>query len=194
MLGVGCFGFLYRLKNFWLVARVLNIAIGVFSIVLGILALHDFFKIKKTGAIEDSILQLPQAVKAQIHKLIGIHYRKSQSAHPEVVSHQSMVALITSALVTGFLVSILEVVCTGQVYLPTITFVLKTSALKLQALGYLVFYNFMFVVPLLLIFLLALGGVTSSQFAGFLKRHILSVKMAMAVVFFGLGLFLVWGW
>jgi len=95
-------------------------------------------------------------------------------------------------LFTGFLVSVLEAICTGQTYLPTITFILKTTDLKLQALAYLLFYNFMFILPLLIIFFFALWGATSGQFAHFLKRHLLSIKILMAVLFFGLGIFLIW--
>ncbi|MGE5197144.1 MAG: hypothetical protein ACM3IL_01400, partial [Deltaproteobacteria bacterium] len=32
LIGVGIFGFLYRLKNFWLVARIFNVGIGIFCV------------------------------------------------------------------------------------------------------------------------------------------------------------------
>jgi len=100
--------------------------------------------------------------------------------------------LVLSALITGFLVSLLEAVCTGQTYLPTITFVLKTTHLRLQALVYLLLYNLMFVVPLFIIFLFALWGVTSEQFSKFLRKHLLLIKLLMAALFFGLGIYLIW--
>jgi threonine/homoserine/homoserine lactone efflux protein len=50
----------------------------------------------------------------------------------------------------------------------------------------------MFITPLLIIFLFALLGVTSEQFARFLKRHLGPIKILMAVLFFGLGIFLIW--
>jgi cytochrome c biogenesis protein CcdA len=50
----------------------------------------------------------------------------------------------------------------------------------------------MFVVPLFAVFLLALLGITSQQFSQAFKRHILTVKMLMAVLFFVLGIFLIW--
>ena len=191
LLGLGLFNFLYRIKGFWIVTKILNISIGVFSITLGILAIFDFFKYKKTKDTEGLFLQLPQAVKNQIHSVIGMHYRKSRDPESKV-QRQHIFRLLISALVTGFLVSLLEAVCTGQLYLPTITFVLKTTPLKLHALGYLLVYNLMFIVPLLVIFMLALFGVTSEQFAKFLKKHLLSIKILMAVIFFALGAFLIW--
>ena len=190
-LGLGAFEFLYRLRNFWLVARIFNVGIGIFCVVLGILALYDFFRLKKTQKTEGLILQLPPAVKNRIHSVIGLHYRKSAN-EKELTSSRPVFRLVVSALITGFLVSLLEAVCTGQVYLPTITFVLKTSHLKLQAFGYLLLYNLMFLAPLFAIFILALLGTTSGQFAQFLKKHLPAIKILMAVLFFVLGSLLIW--
>lgn len=192
LIGIGIFGFLYRLQNFWLVAKIFNIGIGIFSIMLGVLAIYDFFKFKKSGKTEGLILQLPAAIKNQIHSVIGIYYRKDKGDKDRDNLSKPITRLILTAFISGFLVSVLEAVCTGQVYLPTITFVLKTSPLKLQALGFLLLYNLMFILPLLVIFILALLGTTSEQFSVFLKKNILTVKMLMAVLFFSLGLFLIW--
>jgi phosphoglycerol transferase MdoB-like AlkP superfamily enzyme len=87
-------------------------------------------------------------------------------------------------------VSILEAVCTGQVYLPTIAFVLKVSHLKAQALAYLVIYNIMFIIPLIAVFLFALLGVTSQQFSKFMRTHMITIKLLLAGLFFGLGIIL----
>ncbi len=191
LIGLGLFNFLYRMKSFWLFVRLFNVLVGLFSLVLGILALYDLFKFIKTRDTAGLVLQLPKAIKNRIHSVITWHYRKPKEGgrdKPQV--HLSR--LILSALITGFLVSLLEAVCTGQLYLPTIAFVLKTTPFKLQAFLYLIAYNIMFILPLLIIFLLALLGVTSGQFANFLKKHLVSVKVIMAFVFFSLGIFLVW--
>jgi cytochrome c biogenesis protein CcdA len=190
LLGLGIFNFLYHLKGFWLITKIFNISIGIFSITLGILALYDFFKFKKTRETEGLILQLPKAVKNRIYSIIGLHYRKSKDKAQ--ISKPNIFRLVLSAFITGFLVSIFEAICTGQLYLPTISFVLKTTDLKLQALVLLLLYNIMFVVPLFIIFSLALLSTTSGQFAKFLKRHLASIKILMSIIFFGLGIYLIW--
>lgn len=193
LIGLGLFNFLYQLKGFWFVTRAFNISIGAFSIILGVLALYDFVKYRKTRETEGLLLQLPASVKKRIQYVIGLHYRKttpSSSSQPEGQKH--ILRLTLTAFITGFLVSILEAVCTGQTYLPTISFILKTTALKLQALLYLLVYNLMFIVPLGIIFVLALLGVTSQQFASFMKKHLLTIKILMAILFFGFGVFLIW--
>jgi len=190
LIGLGLFGFLYRIESFWLITKILNLAIGIFSIILGVMCVYDFLKFKKTGQTEGLVLQLPQSVKNQIHKVIGMHYRKADGR--EAVLEKNLFRLTVSAFVTGFLVSILEAVCTGQTYLPTISFILKATHLKFQAFSYLLLYNLMFIVPLLFIFIFALLGVTSGQFSSFLKKRMLTIKVLMAILFFGLGLFLLW--
>lgn len=192
LIGLGLFGFVYHIEGFWLIRRIFNISIGIFSIIIGILSLYDFVRFKKTNKTEGLLLQLPPALKNQIHYIIGLHYRKTKEEKgEESVSEKHIFRLIISALVTGFLVSIIEAVCTGQTYLPTIVFIFKTTSLKLQALGYLLLYNFMFIVPLLIIFVFALLGTTSEQFSAILKRHLGTIKILMGIMFLGLGIFLI---
>jgi len=191
LIGLGLFNIIYRLEKFLLAAKIFNISIGIFSIILGVLAIYDVFKFKKTGETEGMILQLPRGIKNQIHSIIGLHYRKPREQGEGVIKPHTL-RLIISALVTGFLVSFLELVCTGQLYLPTINFVLKTTPFRLQALIYLLLYNLMFITPLVIIFLFALLGVTSEQFSQILKKHLSAIKILMAVLFFGLGIFLIW--
>ncbi|MDD5595351.1 MAG: hypothetical protein PHY94_03790 [Candidatus Omnitrophica bacterium] len=191
LLGLGLFSFLYQVKGFWILVKLINFSIGIFSIILGVLAVIDFIKFRKNKDSAEMLLQLPQSVKRNIQKIIGMHYRCEEKNSQGAIVHP-MGKLIISALVTGFLVSILEAVCTGQTYLPTIVFVLKTTSLKLTAFLYLLLYNLMFIFPLLLIFIFALYGTTSEQFSKILKKNMLLIKALMAVLFFALGAFLIW--
>ena len=190
LIGLGIFNFLYRMEEFLFISRLFNITIGALSIALGFMAVYDLLKFRKTGKTEGLLLQLPQVIKARIHAVIGSHYRIKDKAKGGS-SKKSLIFLGVSALSTGFLVSVLESICTGQTYLPTIVFILKTKG-ELKALWYLLIYNFMFIVPLFIIFILALMGATSEHFSAFLKKHMLTVKFLMAVLFFGLGIFLIW--
>ena len=191
LLGLGIFAFFYSFKGFWALRKIFNLAIGFLSLIFAVLAVFDLGKFVKSGKTEGMSLQLPRAVKNQIHKVIGARYRKDTSA-AALAPSASLFKLIITALVTGFLVSILEAVCTGQVYLPTITFVLKSTDIKLKALAYLVLYNLMFILPLFLILLCALAGTTSEDFTRFLKKHFILSKVLMALLFFILGIYLIW--
>ena len=190
-IGLGVFNFFYRFAGFWAVTHLLNIIIGILSIMFGVLSIYDFIKFKKSGSTEGLILQLPKPIKERIHKVVGFFYRKSFQEKQEKTK-PALTRLLFSALATGFLVSLLEAVCTGQVYLPTISFVLKSTTFKFQALGYLLLYNIMFIVPLIVIFVLALLGISSQQFSSFLKKRLGLIKILMGILFFGLGAYLLW--
>jgi len=174
------------------VRRILNIGIGIITFFLGAAAVYDIFHFLKSGSAEGMILQLPAPVKRQIHKVIGMAYRRRpDTAVTQPRIHPARLAL--TAFITGCLVSLLEAVCTGQVYVPTIAFVLKSSSFRLQAAAYLILYNIMFIIPLVVILGFALAGVSSGQFSKFLHRHFVAVKTALACMFFLFAFFLIWG-
>jgi len=184
-LGLGFFKALYSLKGFYMVSKIIYLVIGGVSLFLGAVATNDYFLYKKTGNTDEMALQLPKVIKNKIHGIVGAYYRKDKKEAPK-----AMLGLFASALVVGFMVSLLEAVCTGQLYLPTIVFVLQDKTLRLQALFYLIIYNLMFILPLVLILLLSLAGTTSKQFEAYARKHFALIKILMAVVFFVLGAFL----
>ncbi|MCM8796603.1 MAG: hypothetical protein NC923_01775 [Candidatus Omnitrophica bacterium] len=192
MIGLGLFGFLYRFKGFWMARKIFNILVGSLSIIFSMMAIYDVLKYRNTQKTEGLLLQLPQTIKNQIHKVIGIHFRRTKDNTTQAAADYTTYKLAAVAFVTGVIVSLLEAVCTGQTYLPTIAFIFSTTNLKAQALGYLLLYNAMFVVPLFTVFLLALLGVTSAQFSVFLKSRLILIKVAMAFLFFFIGIFLIW--
>ena len=190
-IGLGLLAPLYAFKGFRPVTQGISVVIGALSIALGALSLYDALVFLRTRNPEDSLLQLPKAIKDKIHKLVGNEYRVTKERGRDEMN-KSVSKVFFSALAIGFSVSILESVCTGQLYLPTIIFVLKTSPYKLQALAYLLAYNLMFIFPICIIFALALAGMTSQGFASVLKRYFFAIKIAMAALFLLLGASLVW--
>ncbi|MBU0693698.1 MAG: hypothetical protein KKC11_03395 [Candidatus Omnitrophica bacterium] len=183
-IGLGLFKFLYSLAGFYLLIRFFYYFVAVFCFLLAGLALYDYFKFKKTKESEGLILQLPKFMKKRINLIIGSKLRER--------GERGVIGLSATAFVVGFLVSLLEAVCTGQVYLPTIVFILKNESLRLKAVTYLFLYNFMFILPLVVIFLLSLLGFNSQKFNRFLKQNLGRIKIIMAVVFFLLGAFILW--
>ena len=56
--------------------------------------------------------------------------------------------------------------------------------MRASAISYLLLYNFMFIVPLLVIFGIVYWGVTSEQLAFFLQKRSSSIKLFTALFFF----------
>jgi hypothetical protein len=186
LLGAGLFVSLYKLKGFWNVSRIINIIIGAFSIFFGAMCLYDAILYKRTHSSDHLVMQLPKYLKNRIHAAIGSRYRVTKNAPPK--GGQNFLAVISAALVVGFLVSILESACTGQLYLPTIVFVLKTAGSRFLAVWYLFLYNIMFMLPLGIIFVLCLVGVSTEVFTRIVGGNMIKIKVIMAVVFFILGI------
>ena len=88
------------------------------------------------------------------------------------------------------MVSILELACTGQIYLPVIISMSTMPELRGRATLFLIFYNLMFIVPLVIVFVLAYYGTTSKELTNFLKKHAAAVKIGMAIVFLLLAIWL----
>jgi hypothetical protein len=82
------------------------------------------------------------------------------------------------------------VICTGQLYLPTIGYIMTIPKLRAYAFLNLVLYNIMFIIPLAGIFVAAYFGVTSEKMAIVTKEHTGTVKLLTAILFIGLGVFL----
>jgi hypothetical protein len=87
------------------------------------------------------------------------------------------------AFVTGAGGSLIELACTGQVYLPTIIFVLGVPAMLVRAFAYLLLYNVVFILPPVAAFVLAYFGTTSHQMGVFVYRRTGLIKLVTVVLF-----------
>lgn len=187
LIGFGLFEIFRKLEVFAFISRIIYLFTAILALVLGLVSLYDYIIYKVTKDPERIALKLPEIVKRQIHSAIK---EKIDARINPTLSEGSLAKLAFAALSSGFIVSILESICTGQLYLPTIVYVLKIEQMKFKALLYLLLYNLMFIFPLVIIFILALLGMTSETFSKIAKMHLAKVKLATALLFFSLGLIL----
>jgi cytochrome c biogenesis protein CcdA len=169
-LGVG-FGFLRFLASLpgldvigkWVYAITALLCLG--------LAWGSFMDYRKAreGRLEDMSLKLPERMRGWTHRLI----REGSGVKRFVLASFGL----------GLVVSLIELACTGQVYLPTIIFVLGVPAWRARGALALVIYNVMFVLPLIGVFLLVYFGTTSKQLLGWMNRRTAAVKLGTAVLF-----------
>jgi hypothetical protein len=183
LIGLGLFKFLYSISHIHILIKTFYYLVGIFCFSLAGLALYDFYQYKRTGSSKDQLLQLPGFLKKRINIVIGSHLRDKKKKTP--------IQLMISAFLVGFIVSLLEAVCTGQVYIPIIVSILKYPHLRAKAIFYLFIYNIMFIMPLIVVFVLSFIGFNSKVFDSFLKSHLGAIKILLAIVFAALGFFVI---
>lgn len=179
LIGLGVFEFFYSLDNAVIFIKWFYYFVGFFCFFMGAFAIYDYIHFKITKKSEGALLQLPKFLKKKINLAIGSRLRERKK--------NNLWSLAVTSFSVGFIVSLLEAACTGQLYLPTIVFILKSDQLRLRAWFYLVLYNLMFILPLVVVFLLSFIGVSSEKFNNFLKKNTGLIKLIMALVFFALG-------
>jgi cytochrome c biogenesis protein CcdA/thiol-disulfide isomerase/thioredoxin len=173
-IGLGAYKVLQILTGFKIVAKIVFLAFGIFAIILGVLSLYDYYLSRK-GETSKMLLQLPLGIKQRIHKNIK---EKTGSA-----------GIIAGSIAAGVAVSFLEFGCTGQVYLPTITFIISQKGPALKPVASLVLYNLAFILPLIVIAFVA-AGFSAKKVGEFLEKRIPIVKIVTAALFFALGILL----
>ncbi|HUV93365.1 MAG TPA: hypothetical protein VMX14_00860 [Anaerolineae bacterium] len=178
-LGVG-FGFLKFLSSLPFLDVIGKWVYGITAVLCLGLAWGSFadYRKAKEGRLEDMSLKLPGRMREWTKTLI----REGTGAR----------RFVLSAFMLGFGVSVVELACTGQVYLPTIIFVLGIPEWRAQASIALLVYNLMFILPLIVIFLTVYYGTTSQQLIDWLTRRSATVKLGMGVLFLLLAAWLIY--
>ncbi len=167
--GFGVLKFLATLPFLDVASRWIYGITAALCLLLAVGSLYDWWQARR-GKTTEMRLKMPTRLRRWVNRTI----REGAGAN--------FITPVT--FVTGVVVSVIELACTGQVYLPTILFVLGVPEMKAQATFYLVLYDLMFVLPLVVVFVLAYFGTTSQQLGLLIHRHTAKVKLATAGLFF----------
>ena len=173
--GIGAMRFLEAISGVRLLGKLVLGLMGALCVLFAAVAAHDAWQARK-GNVEAMRMRLPKALQLRIHRVI-----RDKSSQP---------AFVGAALVTGLIVSLLELACTGQVYLPTLVYIQSDTQLRASGLTYLLLYNAMFVLPLVVVFVVAALGTSSTRLAALVQRHTGTVKLLTAGLFLVLGCYL----
>lgn len=174
--GLGLAEVLNRLTAMRLAGVVLNYILAGFALMVAVLCFRDA-QLAARGQAGEMTLQLPASLKERIRYTIRTSSRSTR--------------FVVAAFSAGIVVSLLELACTGQVYLPTIQYMLQGG--RTSAIGYLLLYNLAFIIPLVFVFLLAWIGLRSEDLIRFQKRHTALVKVLTGILFLCLTAFLLFG-
>lgn len=172
MTGVGLSEILLRLEFLPVLSSALTWIIVGAVFVLGIVSLWDFV-LAVRGRAKDMRLKLSDSHRLKINAIIArrLHAR----------------SILLAALGLGVTISLLEFVCTGQVYLPLIRFMTTVSNNRARGLSLLFIYNLSFILPLVVVFIATFFGLRSDRLSNTFKKHLSAAKLLLAVFFFMLG-------
>jgi len=168
LLGLGLVEIVVRLSLLRRLGLVLNWGMAAFVAGVALLSVWDGVQCMR-GRMGDMVLQLPGVLKARIHDAV-----RHSTRHRHFV---------IAAFVAGLAIAVLELACTGQVYAPTILYMLKTGQGRGGGVTYLALYNMAFIVPLLVVFAGAYGGLRSERLTVWLQERAALVKFATAILF-----------
>lgn len=169
-LGFGLFRALHLFSGFTVLRTVIERSMAAVLLVLAALSFRDAVRFRKTGCTADVTLQLSATMKKRIHEVMR---RGLKSPH-----------LFLAGLFIGTLVTALESVCTGQVYVPTLILILKKSAFsEPRAWLLLLLYNLLFILPLVTVFIAVYFGLQTGVLLSWSRRHVTRSKILLGLLF-----------
>jgi cytochrome c biogenesis protein CcdA len=168
-LGLGFLWLFRSLPQFARVQRLFEIVLALALIPLAVLSLRDAWRFHRSGRAADVTLQLPKRIKTRISAVLTARLGVGGS--------------VLGGFTAGAAVTLLESVCTGQSYVPVLTYLLKDEPQTASVWGLLLVYNLFFVLPLTLVFVCFHVGVQLTSLIDWSKRNLVIVKLLLAVFF-----------
>jgi hypothetical protein len=177
-LGFGLFRVLHLFAGYLLIRSVFEGVMIAVLLVLAVVSFRDAVRFRKSGDAQDVSLQLSKGMKKRIHAVMR---RGLKTRH-----------LLLGGFAVGTLVTVLESVCTGQVYVPTLVVILDHALAGARAWIYLVAYNLFFIVPLVLVFIGVYFGLRTETLLRWSRRNVLVSKILLGLFFVLMAGVIVW--
>ncbi len=163
LIGIGLFSFFIKISSL-ISASLLHKIVGSFGILIGLFNIKDFFFYGK-----GFLMEIPLAWRPKLKNLLQ-----------EVTSP-------ISAFLIGLLVTFFELPCTGGPYCFTLGYLSKKITL-FQLIPYLIYYNVIFILPLLLILgLIYFGFLKVEEAEDWRQKNIRLLHLIAGLVMLSLG-------
>jgi len=173
--GVGVFYFLFGLGLFSIVRSLVFMKImgrgfyflmGIVTAALCVWSVRDAVVFRRGG---EMALKVPDAMRARMRGISSKMLGRGTT--------------FFYAFLIGGVVSSFELVCTGQIYLPTISYVISATSYRAEAVAALFLYAVLFTAPLFAVFVFVFTGLSSVEMITFIKKHVVAAKLLNAVLF-----------
>ncbi len=171
-IGFGLFRVLYLLVGVSLLRLAVDAVMIAVMAVFAFLSFRDAWRYHRTGRAADVSLKLPAGIERRIHEIMKRGLRKR--------------SLVIGGLGIGAAVTVLESVCTGQVYVPALVLMIKSGQSIWLSAAYLVVYNVIFVLPLAAILGLTCAGLGTPALVDWSRRNVVFSKVLLGLFFAGM--------
>ena len=104
----------------------------------------------------------------------------------QIVADWANRATIPAAAITGFLVGLFEFPCSGAIYVATLG-LLNAKVTFLKGIIYLLLYNFMFVLPLIVIFAVTTNRLVAERLINLDEKYSAKMRLATALIMIAIG-------
>ncbi len=169
LIGLGAFAGLKNLQSSLFLAKLLDWFMVALCLGLAFFSLRDAWLLKSRKNKTNLALAMPKSLR----DLVSLMLRKYAGRR----------RWLLGVFFVGVVVSLLETVCTGQIYVPTLAFMAKHSDKKTIAISLLALYNFMFIVPLVVLACSVTFGVNSSKMLAWQSKNAIAARFLLAIFF-----------
>ena len=165
LVGIGIFS----VVSFSGISRIFSLAGAAVALLLGLVTLADVARNRDTF-----FLSVPSSGKGVMARYIRL-------------------ASVPAAFILGILAGLLGFSCTGGIYI-SILALMGTSMSLTAGLPYLLLYNIVFVLPLVLVTLLVAYGLSPERADTWRNEHKRALRLAIGLVMVALGIVIFLGW
>ena len=173
LMGLGLMQALKVLEGLRVVHDIVMALLALSLFVLSFLSFRDALRFRKIPVFSVVTLKLPEGVKVLIRKI--------------AMESWSGPAVVLAGFGCAFLVTLLDALCTGQVYVPVLALISREPG-AWRSFALLALYNLAFVSPLVVVFVLASKTTDAFQMAKWSSRNVIPAKIALGFAFAVLGL------
>ncbi len=149
---------------------------------LFILSIYDFF-VTRSQRYDKVKSQLPKFVQ-RFNQRVMERFAKALESRESNMG--KVIALFFVPFIVGIVVGVTEAACTGPIYFGVLAMLEAqgtSTTLTLVEIFYILIFNIMFLVPLLIIMGIALKAKSVAGISNFVRRHISVIKIVTGIFF-----------
>jgi cytochrome c biogenesis protein CcdA len=132
------------------------------------ISLHDYLKARQ-GKTDEMKLKLSLDLRRRVNKVIR--------------EGSKMRGFYVVAFGVGAVVSLIQLTCTSPIYIGIVFLIQDVPEMQANAQLYLLLYNLAYVLPLVVVFVLAYFGTSSEQLGNFITERTAAIKLLTVIVF-----------